>query len=236
MNTVLLVEDDPNITLSLKTYFHKEGLTLLTAATLAEAKESMAQTPSVLIVDWNLPDGQGIDLIRTLRYEGNSIPILLLTARTELIDKILGLETGANDYITKPFEPRELLTRVRVQLRNKMSALGICDSKDLTGKELPKDPCHLGVTLNPNSREVKYHGRSVELTKMEYELLKTLLENPSRVYSREELLNQVWGYDNYSGTRTVDMHILQLRNKMHESLFETVRGVGYRMAREAAAA
>jgi DNA-binding response OmpR family regulator len=139
----------------------------------------------------------------------------MLTARVEVVDRIVGLESGANDYLTKPFEPRELVARIRVQAREQRPA----PAKQVSGG---------GVTLDLASRESSYLGRRVELARMEFELLKLLLENPGRVFTREELLNQVWGFDAFPTTRTVDTHVLQLRQKLEPELIETVRGVGYR--------
>jgi DNA-binding response OmpR family regulator len=144
--------------------------------------------------------------------------VILLTARADLVDRVLGLESGANDYVTKPFEPRELLARVRVQLRSRR------------GHTVNREASvHAGVRLDPEKREVTFRQSQVELTRMEFELLRLLISSPGKVFSREELLDRVWGYENFQATRTVDTHILQLRQKLDDGLFETIRGVGYRM-------
>jgi DNA-binding response OmpR family regulator len=218
MKSILLVEDDKNLSESLTRLIASEGFSVTPAATLAEAKTRLSENPSLFLLDWMLPDGQGIDFLRELRRTGNEAPVILLTSRNDLIDKVLGLETGANDYITKPFEPRELVARIRVQLRTSAQPA-----------QAAKGPSsQAGISLDPVSREASYHGRKLELTKVEFDLLQLLLENPGRVFPREALLNKVWGYDNYPTTRTVDNHIVQLRQKTSPELFETVRGVGYR--------
>lgn len=150
------------------------------------------------------------------------IPILMLTARADLIDKVVGLELGADDYITKPFEPRELVARIQARLRSVSNVTA----------EKPKEQkpsIEVGdFNLNLTTREVTYRKKLLELTKTEFELLKMLIENPNQVFSREELLKKVWGYDQYPTTRTVDTHILQLRQKTNADLFETAHGIGYR--------
>lgn len=180
----------------------------------------MPKKPDLVLLDWMLPDGQGIDLLRDLRNKGLKVPVIFLTAKADVIDKVLGLESGANDYVTKPFEPRELLARVRLRLRSTSS------------QAVESDALHSGgIEVNDREKRVFYRRQEVNLTKMEYLLLKLFLENPGRVFSREELLNKVWGYDSYPTTRTVDNHVLQLRQKLKESYFETVRGIGYRFRR-----
>lgn len=166
-----------------------------------------------------LPDGQGIDLLRAWRRDGYSGPIIFLTARTELLDKVLGLELGADDYVTKPFEPRELLARIRARLRAHAPV------------PVPA-PRHLAIhdiRLCPDTRDVTFEGQPVVLSRMEFGLLELLMENPGRVFSRDELLARVWGYESYPTTRTVDNHVLKLRQKLAPELFESVRGIGYRL-------
>jgi DNA-binding response OmpR family regulator len=145
----------------------------------------------------------------------------MLTARTEVIDKVVGLESGADDYLTKPFEPRELAARIRVQLRHQDSSDDSADSAEQT---------ILGeLVIDKAQREIRYKGNLIEFTKMEFEFLSLLAESPNRAFSREEILNKVWGYENYPSTRTVDTHVLQIRQKLYDELIETVRGVGYKL-------
>lgn len=212
---ILLVEDDDNLAHSLIEYLTREQLEVYHARTIREGKQLLDSSVKLVLLDWMLPDGQGIDYLRWFREERHTIPVIFLTARTDLIDRVLGLETGANDYLTKPFEPRELLARIRVQAREKKHTL--------------TQILEVGAfRLTLDAREAFYKDNRMELTKKEFDLLAYFAVNPNRVFSREELLNTVWGYENYPTTRTVDTHILQLRQKSQDEYFETVRGVGYR--------
>lgn len=218
MTKILLVEDDISIQKSLADYLKREGFDLTVVGRLHDARTTEMSAFQLLILDWMLPDGAGIDFLRELRQRGNSIPSIVLTARADLIDKVTALEIGANDYVTKPFEPRELLARVRVQLR-----------KPHVPEMPPGDDLDAGgIRMTLSTRHVVFQGEAKSLSKMEFELLKCFLQNPNHVFSRDELLNKVWGYDAYPTTRTVDTHILQLRQKFSDDLFETLRGVGYR--------
>lgn len=215
MIRLLLVEDDPNLMESLASFLRFEGFEVIQAFSLAEGRVRMAESPRLVILDWRLGDGQGVELLKEWREKAIFCPVILLTARTELIDKVLGLELGANDYVTKPFEPRELLARIRVQLRHQTPEVEVT----LEGA---------GISLCVKTREVRWNGQPVALKKMEFELLKVFLENPDKVFSRDELLNTVWGYDNYPTSRTIDTHVLTLRQKFGDQPFETIRGIGYR--------
>ncbi len=222
MSRILLVEDDINLGESLKQYLEFEKFQVDWAQNLNAAENFLnSSTPDLVILDWMLPDGQGIDFLKTTRKDHLSLPVIMLTARTELVDKIIGLETGSNDYITKPFEPRELIARVRVQLRNEPVS--------------PKSTTVIKVNdiiIDSEQRVVTKGDEAIELTKMEFDLLKLLAEVPNKVFSREEILNKVWGFENFPTTRTVDTHILQLRQKLSDGLFETVRGIGYKLKLE----
>lgn len=216
MKKILIVEDDVNINQSLKDLFVSEGYQVDQALLIADVPAHPDH--DLLILDWRLPDGQGIDLLKGLREKGFRQPIILLTAKSELIDKVVGLESGANDYVTKPFEPRELLARVRAHLREQP-----------THETQASNIQVQDITINRSTREVQLSGSFVELTKLEYELLLLLASEVDRVFSRDEILNKVWGYENFPTTRTVDTHILQLRQKLGDHYFETIRGVGYRL-------
>lgn len=218
MKQVLIIEDDENLGKSLKKIMEDEGMLAHLATTLKEAHELVSDNLDVIVLDWMLPDGQGIDFLRELRAKNKLVPVIMLTARTDLIDKVLGLETGASDYMTKPFESRELIARVRVQLREK-SVSTIREEKIVVGK----------ITINSLEKEILYDGKRVIFTKMEYELLKILAENPRQTFSRENLLDKVWGYDHFPTTRTVDTHVLQIRQKTADEVIETIRGLGYRL-------
>ncbi len=223
MDRVLLIEDDESLGRSLKELLEREQFGVQWCSNLSSVRALDILNYQIIILDWMLPDGQGIDFLKELRQKSILIPVIMLTARADLIDKILGLESGANDYLTKPFEPRELIARIRVQLRN------VGDTPRATNEQ-NKLSAH-GLEFNLDTREVFYLDKKLELTKMEFDLLKLLVETPGKVFSRDELLNKVWGYENYPTTRTVDTHILQLRQKTDEKLIETVRGIGYRFVK-----
>jgi DNA-binding response OmpR family regulator len=218
---VLLVEDEEHIRGPLSEVFEREGYAVTAVGTMKAARACVAAgLPDVVVLDWMLPDGQGLDLVARWRRDGLMMPVIFLSARVELVDKVLGLEMGADDYVTKPFEPRELLSRVKARLRTAK-----------LGREAREPSClvHDEIEMDLDAREVRFRGERVVTTRMEFSLLKVLLESPGRVFTREELLNSVWGYDSTPTTRTVDTHVLQLRSKLDASLIESVRGVGYRV-------
>lgn len=218
MKQVLIVEDDENLGNSLKKILESEGMKAHLAPNLELARTLVSKDLDVIVLDWMLPDGQGIDFLREIRSKEFLMPVIMLTARTDLIDKVLGLETGANDYMTKPFESRELVARVRVQLREKSQVVARAE-KVIVGK----------LVINDMEKEVLYDGRKITFTKMEYELVRLLAENPRQTFSRENLLDKVWGYENFPTTRTVDTHVLQIRQKTADDIIETIRGLGYRL-------
>lgn len=218
MKQVLIIEDDTNLGSSLKKIFEQEGFVAHLATNLLKAREFVSQSIDIIVLDWMLPDGQGIDLLKEIRAQGISVPVIMLTARTDLIDKVLGLESGANDYLTKPFESRELVARVRVQLREKFNVKED-HSKIILGN----------LVINTLEKDVYFNEKRVVLTKMEFELLKLMAENPRQTFSRENLLDKVWGYENFPTTRTVDTHVLQVRQKTSDNIIETIRGLGYRL-------
>ena len=218
MSKILLVEDDDSLGSSLTSYLTDEGHEVSWAQSLEEAR-TQTGGEEIVILDWMLPDGQGVDFLKELRAESISTPVIMLTARTDLIDKVIGLEAGANDYMTKPFEPRELAARLRVQLRDHSPSSDGSVEEVITRGEL---------VIDKNQRLIKWKGSEVEFTKMEFDFLSLLAESPNRAFPREEILNKVWGYENYPSTRTVDTHVLQIRQKLSDELIETVRGIGYR--------
>ncbi len=219
---LLVVEDDPGVAASLSDYLSAEGFGVELASSAEEARQAGPTSFDLVVLDWMLPDTQGIDLLREWRACGVETPILMLTARADLVDRVLGLELGANDYVTKPFEARELLARVRVQLRQRRVPKAVAAPTIGVGL--------LQITLP--TREVRYGERTLDLTRQEYALLLLLAENPDRVFSRAEILRLAWGYDAMPSTRTVDTHVLQLRQKTSPRLLETVRGIGYRLRSE----
>ncbi len=218
--TILVVDDERNIVELARLYLEKEGYQVVTAA---DGKEALAQVqatrPALVVLDLMLPELDGWEVCRRLRAESD-LPIIMLTARSDDVDKIVGLELGADDYLTKPFNPRELVARVRAVLRR-------------TGRPRREDrPLTLGrLTIDPAGREVTVAGRPVPLRTKEFDLLHTLAQHRGIVLTRHQLLDLVWGYDFYGETRTVDVHIGQLRRKLKGSgvHIETVRGVGYKL-------
>jgi DNA-binding response OmpR family regulator len=191
---VLVVEDDAEVSSSLHALLEGAGYATVVARSVAEARAADARSFDVVLLDWGLPDGEGIDFLKELR-KTSDVPVLMVTARVDVIDRVLGLEIGADDYVTKPVEPRELLARVKARIRGRM-----------------KEPAERvieahAIRVDLETREVTFRGRPVSFTKMELELLVVLLKNPGRVFSRDELLNQVWGFERSPTTRTVDTHV-----------------------------
>jgi len=217
MKRVLLVEDDLSLGPALKESLKRESFDVVLVQTFEDASKEEFKNYDIILLDWMLPDGQGIDLLKVIK---NDAPVIMLTARTDLIDKVIGLESGANDYITKPFEARELIARIRVQLRTKSQTE---HSEEKLDELISKD-----LRFNLEERKIYYQEKEMTFTKMEFDLLYLLVKNPKRVFSREKLLDEVWGYENYPTTRTVDTHVLQIRQKLTNDIIETVRGVGYR--------
>lgn len=211
MTELLLVEDDRNVGDGLVAYLEQHGFVVRLARSLAEARRLLAPAPALVVLDWMLPDGQGLDLLAELR----GLPVIFLTARGDLVDRVVGLEAGARDYVVKPFEPRELVARIRAQLR--------------AGPPAPRALEVAGLALDPATCELRHDGRVVELSPKEFQLIRMLMESPDRVWTREEILGRVWGYERAPTTRTVDTHVLQLRQKLPGVRIETVRGFGYRL-------
>lgn len=216
---VLVVEDEKNIADLERMYLQKAGFGVHVSESGDAALKAVRELkPAAMVLDIGIPVLDGIEVCRALRSEGNWIPILFCTARDDEIDRVLGLEMGADDYITKPFSPRELVARVRAAVRR--NALTVEGSEDLVT---------LGaVSLDRSTRRVTVDGSEIDLTATEFDLLAHLMARPGRVITREQLLSEVWGYAAYVSHRTVDTHIAQVRAKLGEASFiRTVRGVGY---------
>ena len=214
---VLLVEDEPAIADIQRLYLTRDGYDVEVVATGEAALEVVRERrPVAVVLDIGLPGIDGVEVLRRIRGEGLHTPVLLVTARDEEVDRVLGLEMGADDYVTKPFSPRELVARVRAVLRR----------GPLVGEG---DEFAAGdVVLRPDERRVLVHDSEIELTPTEFELLEALMRQPGRVFSRDELLTNVWHYASAVTTRTVDVHVAQLRAKLGDALaIRTVRGVGY---------
>ncbi|RLD03087.1 MAG: DNA-binding response regulator [Chloroflexi bacterium] len=220
---ILLVDDEASIVQLAQLYLEREGFRVISASDGQAALDAVVrQNPALMVLDVMLPKLDGFEVCRRLRADDNPVAILMLTARDEDIDKIVGLELGADDYLTKPFNPRELVARVKAILR-----------RDARVSSPASAAIHLGdLSIDPASREVSIGESPIDLRAKEFDLLYTLAENRGRVLSREKLLELAWGFDFYGQTRTVDVHIAHLRKKMGDSKvqIETVTGIGYKLA------
>ncbi len=223
MSKILIVEDEPDMVLGLKDNFEFEGYEVLTASDgQAGLERARSQKPDLVVLDIMLPRLSGLEVCKTLRGEGFEGPIIMLTARGQEIDKVVGLELGADDYVTKPFSIRELLARVRAILRRtegKKKRLGRYQFSDLE--------------LDFEAYRATKGGQPLDLSPREFELLRYLIERKGETVSRDRLLEDVWGYESYPSTRTVDTHIAKLRAKIGDSGSEprwilTIHGVGYK--------
>jgi DNA-binding response OmpR family regulator len=218
--TALVVEDEDSIAALVRSYLERDGFTIVRARSGEEALTELERNPvRVVVLDIGLPDIDGFDVCSRIRQHSR-VPVVMLTARDEEPDRITGLELGADDYVTKPFSPRELLARVKAVLRRTEAWL---DEPELSLAD---------VVVRRDAREATVAGVPVELTTKEFDLLTILLGNPDRVLTRELLLDRVWGLAFPGGTRTVDMHVASLRRKLgRPELIRTVRGAGYKAAR-----
>lgn len=219
--TVLIVEDDPDVVRVARAYLEREGYGVSVErdgeAGLLRAR---ADRPDLVVLDWMLPRASGIDVLRRLR-QASDVPVLFLTARTDETDRVLGLELGADDYLIKPFSPRELVARVGAILRRGAS------------REHGERPVrHGALEVDAVARAARVAGRDVELTMVEFDLLTAFVAAPGRVFRRDELIERVWGPEHDGGDRVVDVHVSNLRQKLagagaDDDLIRTVRGVGY---------
>jgi DNA-binding response OmpR family regulator len=227
MTTVLAIEDDPAILRGLADNLRFEGYEVLTA-TDGETGYRLQQErkPDLILLDLMLPRMSGFEFCRKLRGEGIQTPVLMLTARSEEPDRVLGLDLGADDYVTKPFSVRELMARVRALLRRSQSG-----SED--SPELPDDLHFGGMDIDFRSYEARRNGEPVEMTRKEFAILRFLASRAGDVVTRDDLLNKVWGYESYPSSRTVDNHVAGLRAKLERDSsqpehIKTVHGVGYK--------
>ncbi|MGM0554726.1 MAG: phosphate regulon transcriptional regulator PhoB [Pseudomonadota bacterium] len=222
---ILLVEDDAAICEMLQAPFQKAGYEVLEAGDVRTAKARLLENPpDLILLDWMLPDTSGIDWARTLKASPvtKDIPLIMLTARGEEEDRVRGLDVGADDYVTKPFSPRELVARMKAILRR-------------TSPTTSEEPIEVeGLRLDPVSHRISGNGEVVNVGPTEYNLLHFFMTHRDRVFSREQLLDKVWGTNVYVEERTVDVHIRRLRKALtptgHEHLVQTVRGAGYRFS------
>lgn len=225
MTKILVIDDEPSITNLVSAYLKPEGYEVFTVADgNAGLKSARAFKPDLIILDLMLPGMDGLELLSRLRRESD-VYVIMLTARTDETDKIVGLSVGADDYVTKPFSPRELVARVKAALRRiKTGTSSSAERTVLSFKRVKMDVGAHTVTVDENP---------IELTSLEFDLLKALAENRGRVLSREQLLERVWGADYFGEIRVVDVHLGHVRQKLgDESLIATVRGVGYRFEDE----
>jgi DNA-binding response OmpR family regulator len=221
-NRILVVDDDPNISRLVKMYLEKEGFEVETAYRGDEALKAFRESaPNLVLLDVMLPGMDGWQVCREVRKLSN-IPVIMLTAKDETFDKVLGLELGADDYIVKPFEPKELVARIKAVIRR------------YQGAETPdKEMIFPGLSINISAYAVTYRGRSLDMPPKELELLYFLASHAGQVFTREQLLEKVWGYEYFGDSRTVDVHVKRIREKLTDSedlgwAIKTVWGVGYK--------
>ena len=223
---ILVIEDEPDIRRNLEYNISREGYNVLTAGSLSEAEEIVnSNSLSLILLDLMLPDGSGLDLCKKIKSNSKteSTPIIILTAKDDEVDKVVGFELGADDYVTKPFSVRELILRIKAILK-----------RGQTKKEVVEVERQFGdLKIDIESHEVFVDSVQIDLTALEFKLLNQLVETRGRVQSRDQLLQDVWGYSAEVTTRTVDTHIKRLRNKLGSmgKYVQTIRGVGYKFAR-----
>ena len=221
MNRILIIEDEPRISSFISKGLKAAGFTTQTAATAAEGRhQAISATFDLIILDLGLPDADGYSVLNYIRSIGLDIPVIILTARNTVDDTVAGLQSGADDYMAKPFHFDELLARVQLRLRSEPQEAEV---SVLT---------HNGLELDLLRRVAKVNGVEVDLSTREFELAETFLRHPGQALSREQLLSRVWGYDFDPGSNVVDVYVRYLRNKLGTERFETVRGIGYRLAAE----
>ncbi len=220
MSSKILVVDDPAIAEMLTMVMEREGFdTVVVDDGLEAVKAAERENPDLILLDLMLPGMGGVDVCRTVR-ETSAVPIIMLTAKTDTVDVVLGLESGADDYVTKPFKPKELVARVRARLRRQ--------------EDSPSETLEVGdLTIDVPGHAVFRDGKEISLTPLEFDLLHTLASRPKQVFSRDELLEKVWGYQHTSDTRLVNVHVQRLRSKIeldpeNPQIVLTVRGVGYK--------
>jgi DNA-binding response OmpR family regulator len=239
--TVLVIEDEPAIVQVIRERLMREGFEVRAAGSGEAGLDAFAvDPPDLLILDLMLPGLDGFDVLRRLRQGGHETPVIVLTARDDDVDIVVGLELGADDYMVKPFNPRELAARVRALLRRRAEALLLSDRVAdlearlaLAGSDETSQVPTTGLHFDPAARRAWFEGQLLDLRTREYDLLYFLAQHPGHVHSRSALLDQVWGVDEYIDERTVDVHIHRLRQKLAEidpqiDPIQTERGIGYR--------
>jgi two-component system phosphate regulon response regulator PhoB len=224
---VLIIEDEPDIRKTIDYNLSKESFRVFQAGSIAEGEKSILEnTPDVIILDLMLPDGSGLTLCRDVKSNDDTkhIPIILLTAKADEVDRVIGFELGADDYVTKPFSVRELILRVKAILKRGLSESEKLNKSEFTFGEL---------RLNLDAHQIFINNDEIAFTALEFRLLKHLIDRRGRVQTRDQLLEEVWGYSAEVTTRTVDTHIKRLREKLGSSgdYIQTIRGVGYRFSK-----
>jgi two-component system phosphate regulon response regulator PhoB len=223
---ILIIEDEPDIRKTLEYNISREGYEVTSASSLSEARQSLELSSfSLLLLDLMLPDGSGLDLVRELKQDKSksSMPVIILTAKDDEVDKVVGFELGADDYVTKPFSVRELILRVKAVLKRGVSKSDNVEVQRQFGE----------LKIDVDSHEVFVNDEHISLTALEFKLLRQLVDRRGRVQSRDQLLSDVWGYSSDVTTRTVDTHIKRLREKLGDmgKYVQTIRGVGYKFTR-----
>ena len=226
---VLIIEDEPDIRKTIDYNLTKESFKVVQAGSIEEGEKALASNQiDVIILDLMLPDGSGLTLCRDIKSDDKTkhIPIIILTAKTEEVDRVVGFELGADDYVTKPFSVRELILRVKAILKRGPTSSNSEDDEYSFGE----------LTLNFEAHQAYINGNEISLTALEFRLLKHLIDRKGRVQTRDQLLEDVWGYSSDVTTRTVDTHIKRLREKLGSvgNHIQTIRGVGYRFSRDPA--
>ena len=224
---ILVVEDEPDINKTVSYNLANEGFHPVSALNLKEADDQLSSNNiSLIILDLMLPDGSGLDFCKTLKSSNiyKNIPIIIVTAKGDEVDKVVGFELGADDYVTKPFSVRELMLRIKAILKRNTQERNSNSSTVFTFE---------GLTISDDSHEVFVNNVEINLTALEFKLLKHLVDRRGRVQTRDQLLEEVWGYSSHVTTRTVDTHVKRLREKLNEmgKHIQTIRGVGYRFSR-----
>jgi len=223
MKRILVVEDDRAVQRALIRLFQSEDYVVEVTQDGQSALQSFRRSaPSAVVLDLRLPELSGNDVCREIKKEAPLVPVIVLSAKTDVADKVLLLELGADDYVTKPFSPREVILRIKAILRR--------GTKEEADDHLSAGP----ITIDPARHKVSVNGKPVELTSLEFKLLRTLMQRRGRVQERDRLLNEIWGYESVIDTRTVDTHVRRLREKLGKAgdIVETVRGFGYRLREE----
>ena len=223
---ILIIEDEPDIRKTLEYNISREGYEVISASSLSEARQNLESSSfSLLLLDLMLPDGSGLDLFRELKQDKSksSMPVIILTAKDDEVDKVVGFELGADDYVTKPFSVRELILRVKAVLKRGGSKSDNVEVQRQFGE----------LKIDVDSHEVFVNDEQISLTALEFKLLRQLVDRRGRVQSRDQLLSDVWGYSSDVTTRTVDTHIKRLREKLGDmgKYVQTIRGVGYKFTR-----